>query len=98
PALAADMAGYDRIYCIICDAQFHRVWVAPEPARSRIHYLVPCEDAFERLRLYGVPRNRITLTGFPLPPSLLGGRDLSVLRKDAGERLRRLDPTGIFWS
>lgn len=96
PAIAADMAGLDRIFCIICDADLNRVWVAREPSESRIHYFAPCGKAAQRLMAYGVPQERITTTGFPLPPELLG-EDLAILKHDLGRRLRRLDPASRFW-
>lgn len=96
PAIAADRAGYTPVYCIICDAEVARAWVARDPHRSRIHYLVPCRAALRRLRSYGVPEQRMTLTGFPLPTDLLGGRSLGILRSDLRDRLIRLDPSGRF--
>ncbi len=96
PAIAADRAGYQPVYCIICDAEISRAWVAKDPAASRIRYLVPCGRAMHRLRSYGVPDERIFLTGFPLPTELLGGRDLDVLRADMGQRLIHLDPADRF--
>jgi len=96
-AIAADRAGYGRVYCIICDADINRVWVASEPRRSRIEYLVPCGAAMRRLQQYGVPDERIFMTGFPLPLELLGNSDLDVLKRDLGQRLRYLDPNGRFW-
>jgi hypothetical protein len=97
PAVAADMQGYERIYCIICDADINRVWVAKEPWESRISYFAPCGKAAQRLQAYGVPRERIFLTGFPIPEELLGGRDLPVLRSDLAQRLFYLDPGNRFW-
>jgi hypothetical protein len=97
PAIAADMHGSDKVYCIICDADLNRVWVARNPWESRIDYLAPCATAAARLKAYGVPEGRIHLTGFPLPVELLGGRDLSVLKSDLGRRLRVLDPNDKFW-
>lgn len=96
PAIAADKAGYETIYCIVCDADLNRVWVAKEPWESRITYLAPCGKAAQRLKAYGVPEQRILLTGFPLATELLGGRDLHVLRSDLRRRLMLLDPTGKF--
>jgi hypothetical protein len=49
-----------------------------------------------RLLSYGVPAARISLTGFPLPPELLGAGNLDVCRDDYVARLRRLDPKGRF--
>jgi hypothetical protein len=95
-AVAADRAGYEPVYCIVCDAEVARAWVARDPGRSRIHYLVPCERTVLRLRSYGVPAERISLTGFPLPLELLGSGDLEVCRADLAARFRRLDPKGRF--
>lgn len=97
PAIAADEAGYGRIYCIVCDAEISRAWVSLEPAKSRIHYLVPCGRALRRLKAYGVPDERIFLTGFPMPFELLGDKNLDVLKHDVGQRLHYLDPNGRFW-
>ena len=96
PAVAADRAGWGRIYCIICDADINRVWVPSHPRDSRIEYLVPCGSAMRRLKQYGVPDERIWMTGFPLPLGLLGDQGLDTLRRDLGRRLRRLDPGNSF--
>jgi hypothetical protein len=97
PAVAADKFGMEKIYCIICDADLNRVWVARNPYESRIEYCAPCATAVQRLKEYGVPQEHIYLTGFPLPLELLGGRDLRVLKADLGRRLRLLDPANRFW-
>ncbi len=98
PAIAADMQGFEQIYCIICDSDLNRVWVSKDPWESRIIYFAPCGKAAQRLRDYGVPEERIFLTGFPLPVELLGDRELSVLKQDLGQRLFYLDPNKRFWS
>jgi hypothetical protein len=97
PAIAADKYEMEKVFCIICDADINRVWVARNPYESRIEYCAPCATAVQRLKEYGVPHERIFLTGFPLPLELLGGRDLSVLKADLGRRLRFLDPDNRFW-
>lgn len=96
-AIAADMKGFHNVYCIICDADLNRVWVAKAPWESSIYYFAPCGKAAQRLRAYGVPDERIFITGFPLPIELLGDEKLSVLKSNLGKRLRRLDPQNIFW-
>jgi hypothetical protein len=96
PAVAADMAGHDSIFCIVCDADLNRVWVAKNPWESRINYLAPCGRAAQRLKAYGVSEERIFLTGFPLPTELTGA-DLEILKKDLGQRLVQLDPRNRFW-
>jgi hypothetical protein len=97
PALAADNAKYGRVYCIICDAEISRAWVAIDPRKSRIHYLAPCGRAVMRLKSYGVPDERIFLTGFPFPQEILGDHNLNLLRADAAQRLFYLDPNERFW-
>jgi hypothetical protein len=96
PAIAADNSGYDGVYCIICDADLNRVWVANEPSESRVHYFAPCGKAAARLKAYGVGQERISTTGFPLPPELIGD-DLEILKRDLGERLVQLDPSNRFF-
>ncbi|HPN37302.1 MAG TPA: hypothetical protein PL041_02785 [Melioribacteraceae bacterium] len=96
PAIAADVKGYNNIYCIICDADINRVWVAKHPWDSRVNYFASCGKAAQRLKAYGVPEERIFLTGFPLDKKLLGDENLSVLKKDLGQRLLNLDPGGRF--
>ena len=98
PAVAADMNGYLKVYCIICDADINRVWVAKEPWDSRIEYFVPCGKAAQRLKVYGVPEDRIHYTGFPLPLELVGNENLSILKSNLLKRLHYLDPEKRFWS
>ena len=95
-AIAVDRKGFNRVYCIICDADINRVWVAKNPWESRVEYFAPCGKAAHRLKAYGVPEERIHLTGFPLPTGLLGDENLSVLKRDLGQRLFHLDPLGKF--
>ena len=96
PAIAADMAGYESVYCVVTDSDVNRIWVPPNAKRTRIHYLVPGARTARRLRAYGVPAKQITFTGFPLPPELLGGRELPTLKRNLAARLQRLDPNGMF--
>jgi len=97
-AVAADMKSSKRVYCIICDADINRAWVAKYPWDSRIEYFAPCGRAAQRLKAYGVPENKIHLTGFPLSKDLLGDEQLKVLKKDLAQRLYYLDPSGKFWT
>ena len=96
PALVADQAGLDPTYCVICDADLNRVWVASNVARSRILYFAPCGRVRTRLRQYGVPDERIFITGFPLPRENIGGIGMETLKADLIARLGRLDPRGRF--
>jgi hypothetical protein len=96
-SIAADKHGYEPVFCIICDADINRVWVAKQPWESRINYFAPCGKAAQRLRSYGVPEERIFLTGFPLPLDLLGN-NLATVKSDVGQRLYYLDPNNRFWT
>ncbi len=96
PALCADHCGCERIYCVVTDVDINRTWVPLHPQRTKICYLTPSYRAVHRLRAYGVPREQIDFTGFPLPGDLLGGPDLGVLRRNLAGRLVRLDRKGVF--
>jgi hypothetical protein len=96
PALIADAAGLDDVFCVVTDADVHRVWVAHEPDRSRIRYFAPSRRVVKRLEAYGVARERIEYTGFPLPHELVGGEDLVEARAHLTRRLVRLDPHRLF--
>lgn len=97
PAFAAEYFDYPNdIYCVICDADMSRFWVSPDPKKSRIKYLAPNGRVVERLKLYGVREENIYLTGFPLPPELIGGIKYSRIRHDLSRRIFNLDPKRIF--
>lgn len=95
-AIAAEKMTDLPVYCIICDSDINRVWVADKPKESRIIYFAPCGNALRRLKEYGVPDERIFLTGFPLPPENLGPNNLNILKHDVAKRLIRLDPSKRF--
>jgi UDP-N-acetylglucosamine:LPS N-acetylglucosamine transferase len=70
PALAVDRLADVPVHCVVTDTDIHRVWAPLDGTQSRIRYLVPTRQAFHRLLAYGVRRDAITHTGFPLPPEL----------------------------
>lgn len=97
PAFAAEVHGYPGdIYLVVCDADMSRSWVPRDPKKSRIKYFAPNGRVVERLKLYGVPEDRIFLTGFPLPKSSIGGPEARIVKHDLAERICKLDPQGIF--
>jgi hypothetical protein len=98
PALVADYARLSRNYCVICDADLNRVWVASRARSSRIEYFAPCGRVMRRLRQYGVPDERIFITGFTLPRENIGGPGMETLKADLLARMGRLDPRGRFSS
>jgi hypothetical protein len=97
-AIAADIAGHDTIYCIICDTDLSRVWASENASASRILYFAPGTIAAQRLHSYGVPEKSILVTGFPLPMELLGDRSLNILKTDFRHRIRNLDPSRSFYT
>jgi len=96
PALAAYFSGCRNIYCIICDTDVSRVWVPTDASESNIVYFAPGTMVVKRLKTYGVPEDKILLTGFPLPLELLGDRSLNILKSDLLRRLKNLDPNRFF--
>lgn len=95
-AIAAAAHGAERVYCVATDSDLARSWTPLDPRSSPIVYLAPTRRARKRLLAYGVPRERIEVTGFPLPHELVGGPELPTLAKNLAARLVRLDPKGIF--
>ncbi len=96
PAIAADRAGVNNVFCVVTDSDVNRVWAPLAPERTGIRFLAPTQRVARRLRAYGVPKHRITFTGFPLPHELVGGPHLPALARNLAARLVRLDPTGEF--
>ena len=99
PAFMAEAHNYPGdIYCLICDADISRSWVSVVPKNSRINYLAPNTRVVERLQLYGVPKNKIFLTGFPLPEENLDYPQFTSARNDLKYRLFNLDPRKKYLS
>jgi glycosyltransferase involved in cell wall biosynthesis len=96
PALAASHVDVSDVYCVVTDTDINRVWVPENPKSEKLYYLTPTEHSTKRLIAYGVPRENIFFTGFPLPKENMG-EDLSILKKDLGERLANLDPNKIYF-
>lgn len=96
PAIIADRAGIEHIYCVVTDADCNRVWAPMDATRTRIQYLAPSPRVVRRLRSFGVPERNITLTGFPLPPLLTQSSDTTSPEQRLAERIARLDPRGVF--
>lgn len=93
PAFMAEFFNYPNdIYCIICDADISRAWAPLKPGKSKIKYFAPNDWTVNRLKLYGVQRENIFLTGYPLPLENIGGTELEILKTDLRERLFYLDP------
>jgi len=93
PAFMAEYFGYPgEIFCVICDADISRTWAPLNPQESKIKYFVPTERAAERLKLYGVKKEDIFLTGYPLPMENIGSEEMEILKEDLKIRFLNLDP------
>jgi hypothetical protein len=90
-AMAARHAPGTRVYCLATDTDLNRAWAPANASEAEIRYFAPVERVAERLRSFGVPNQRIHLTGFPLPANLIR-QALPVLAR----RLHRLDPNCRF--
>ncbi len=80
------------IYCVVCDTDVSRTWAPLNPKKSKIKYFAPTQRVAERLKLYGVKKENIFLSGYPLPLENIGGKDMKILKKDLKYRLLNLDP------
>jgi len=92
----ADYWGYPGpIYCLTTDSDISRAWAPYNPQKSRVVYLASTARAAARLEQYGVKRENIRLTGFPLPKELVGENDEGA-RLALSRRLPKLDPFGNY--
>ncbi|MFA5013517.1 MAG: hypothetical protein WC520_03045 [Candidatus Paceibacterota bacterium] len=97
PAFMAEQFRYPGdIYCVVCDADISRSWAPLIPETSRIKYFAPNERVVERLRLYGIKKENIFLTGYPLPLACVGKENMSLLKYDIRNRLVNLDPQKTY--
>lgn len=96
-AFMAEFFNYPgEIYCVICDADISRTWAPLNPSQSRIKYLASTQRSVERLALYGVKKENIILTGFPLPKENIGSTKLETAKNDLSHRILNLDSKGIY--
>jgi len=97
PAFMAEYFGYPgEIFLIVCDADISRAWAPLNPRHSNIKYFVPTERVLERLELYGIKKENIFLTGYPLPLDNIGSENMENLKEDLKFRLLNLDPKGTY--
>lgn len=95
PAFMAEIYDYPgEIYCVVCDADISRTWAPLNPQTSKIKYFAPNFRVVERLRLYGVKKENIFFTGYPLPKENINSSE--ILKHDLGHRLLNLDPKGKY--
>ncbi|MBU2539623.1 hypothetical protein KJ786_00460 [Patescibacteria group bacterium] len=98
PAFMAEEFKYPNdIYCVICDADIARPWASLKPFESRIKYFTPNSWTFERLKLYGIRKENIFLTGYPMPKENIGTEEMEIVKEDLAHRLLNLDPKGEYY-
>lgn len=104
PAFMAEYHDYpEDIYTVVCDTDISRAWVPLDPISSRIKFFAPNEQVYERLKLYGVRKKNIYLSGFPLPSDNITAEEgvrawkLDVLANDLRHRLVNLDPSKKYF-
>lgn len=96
PAFMAEELKYpEQIYCVICDADISRAWVDLDSKKTNIKYFAPNTWVYNRLQLYGVKKENINLTGYPLPKENIG-EHLEIVKQDLKNRLVNLDPKGRY--
>ena len=97
-AFFAEEHGYKGdIYCLCTDTDISRAWAPLDPANSRIKYFAPTRRVKERLMRYGVKKESIFITGFPLPKENVGHKKTNhILKKTLGCRISNLDPQGKY--
>jgi hypothetical protein len=97
PAFMAEVHGYEgEIFCVICDADISRAWAPLNPQKSKIKYFAPTERVAERLKLYGVKKENIFLTGYPLPKENIGSLNSEIVKSDLAYRILNLDPKSQY--
>ncbi len=83
------------VLAIVTDTDIPRAWAPLDSSASRITYLASTPWSARRLELYGVRKENIVLTGFPLPEELVGDKD-KYAKEYLRRRLTRLDPQGAY--
>ena len=96
PAFMAEELKYTgNVYCVVCDADISRSWAPLNPRKSRIKYFAPNKRVIDRLRSYGIKKDNIFLTGYPLPMENIGIKK-EILIEDVKQRIINLDPLGNY--
>lgn len=93
PGFMAEHWGYrGDVYLLVTDSDAARAWVPLFPKKTKIRYLAPSQLVAERLRQYGISKEHITLTGFPLPEEFTSSEGFAQTKEDLRRRLGLLDP------
>lgn len=96
PAFMAEFFEYPGdIFCLITDTDASRTWAPLHASSSRIKYLAPTERVAARLVLYGIRKENIRVTGYPLPMENIG-ENYEIIKEDLRTRILNLDPVGNY--
>lgn len=96
-AYFAEAQNYNgNIYCVICDTDASRAWANLDSKNTRVIYLLPSEKVRERFMMYGVSKENLIVTGFPLPKENIG-ENKEILKSDLAVRLNILDPKRTYF-
>ncbi|MDO8470226.1 MAG: hypothetical protein Q7S84_04425 [bacterium] len=68
---SAEVWGYpEPVYVVVTDSDISRAWAPVDATHTQLRYFASTDMAARHLTSYGVPLDRIAVTGFPLPQSL----------------------------
>lgn len=84
------------IFCVVCDTDVSRGWAPLDPRQTKIKYFASTVRSKERLELYGIKKENIFLTGFPLPEKNIGTGE-RFIKADLKKRLVNLDPKKKYY-
>ncbi len=98
PAFMAEFFNYPgEIFCVVCDTDISRTWAPLKPRKSRIKYFAPTHRVVERLISYGIKKENIFLTGYPLPLENADEENLEMLKENLKNRIVNLDPRKSYF-
>lgn len=96
PAFMAEFFEYPGdIFCVVTDTDAARVWAPLEPSLSRIKYFASTHQAAARLVLYGVRKENVIISGYPLPSENIGP-NYEIVKEDLRLRMLNLDSSGKY--
>ena len=93
PGFMAEQWGYrGDIYLLVTDSDAARAWVPYFPKETKIRYFAPSQVVAERLVQYGIAKENIIFTGFPLSEEFTSREGILQTKEDLKRRVIRLDP------
>lgn len=84
------------VYVVTTDSDVSRAWVSSDPSENNFVYCASTERVAKHLKKYGVPEERIILTGFPLPETLTDSAEADYRARV--ERLKTNRPLTVVFA